>query len=73
MRLSRHAKNRLRWIRRDSPDISEAELLKAVSSTRIHGHDAKGSALYAVVVAGLPLLVVVDEHHGVVVTIWREE
>jgi len=73
MRLSRHAKNRLRWLRRASVQLTEEELVEALGTGSLVGHDLKGNAHHALSLAGTRLVVVIDEREEVVVTIWREE
>lgn len=73
MRLTRHAKNRLRWIQRLAPALSEADLLGALATARRSGQDLKENQYLSVVIEGLRLMVVVDEAEQIVITMWREE
>lgn len=73
MRLTRHAKNRLRFIARRWPGASEPQLLASLTSAKIIGQDVRGNSRLSVEVGGILLTVVVDSVNDVVITIWREE
>jgi len=73
VRLTRHARNRLRFIQRRAPDLSEPRLLEALRSASVLGEDVKGNRRMSIRIDGMLLVVVVDEASRVVVTIWREE
>ena len=73
MRLTRHAKNRLRWIRRVEPDLTEVDLLAALDRGVGIGHDVRNNRLVSVEVRGVQLVLVVDEIEQMVITMWREE
>jgi hypothetical protein len=73
MRLTRHAKNRLRWIRRAEPKLAEADLLAAIDRGTLIGGDVRDNPHVLVEVAGLRLVLVVDEREQMVITMWREE
>ena len=73
MRLTRHARNRLRLLRRRAPDLTEPRVLEALDSASMLGEDMKGNRRMAIEVAEMHLVVVVDEANQFVVTIWREE
>ncbi|MDP9225189.1 MAG: hypothetical protein M3P18_15340 [Actinomycetota bacterium] len=73
MRLTRHAKNRLRWIRRAEPDLAEVELLAAIDRGASIGRDVRDNQHVAVEVGGVQLVLVVDESEQIVITMWREE
>lgn len=73
VRLTRHAKNRLRLLRRRAPELTESGVLEALGSARSLGEDVKGNHRMSVRVAGKLLVAVVDETNQIVVTIWREE
>ena len=73
MRLTRHAKNRLRYIARRWPRVSEEELLKKLAAAEVAGQDLKGNSRLSVEVGGILLIVIVDQGRDVVVTIWRQE
>ena len=73
MRLTRHAKNRLRFFRRRAPELTESRVLEALGSAGSLGEDIKGNRRMSIRIADMLLVVVVDEANQVVVTIWREE
>lgn len=58
MRLTRHAKNRLRYIARREPDVSEARLLDSLASGRLLDRDVKGNRRLEVSAGGILLTVV---------------
>lgn len=72
MRLTRHAKNRLRWMRRSEPTLTEADLLIALGEGVVIGRDVRSNAHVWVRVGGMRLVVVVDEMEQMVITMWRE-
>src|SRR3990172_1491280 len=61
VRLSRHARNRLRWIRRRHPSVSELELLHAVSEGKALGYDDRGHRRGLITVGSMEIVLVVDE------------
>lgn len=61
MRLSRHAKNRLRWIRRAASDLDETRLLEAIGEGSTIGADARGNQQIRVELGYIKLIVVLDE------------
>lgn len=73
MRLTRHAKNRLRWIRRAVPNLTETELIAAIGQGSKIGRDVRDHQHVSIDVAGIRLVLVVDETNRMVITIWREE
>jgi hypothetical protein len=73
VRLTRHARNRLRLIGRLAPDLTEQRLLEALGSASELSEDVKGNRRMSIRLDGMLLVVVVDEANQVVVTIWREE
>jgi hypothetical protein len=73
VRLTRHAKNRLRLLRRRAPELTEPRVLEALGSARSLGRDVKGNRRVSIRIGEILLMVVVDEAKQVVVTIWREE
>lgn len=73
VRLTRHARNRLRLIQRRAPDLTEPRLLEALGSASVLGEDVKGNRRMSLRIDEMVLVVVVDEARQVVVTIWREE
>jgi hypothetical protein len=73
MRLTRHAKNRLRWIRRNVSAVTETDVVAAIDSGETIGRDVKGNRHIAAVMNGVRLVLVVDEERQLVITMWREE
>lgn len=73
MRFTRHAKNRLRWIRRTVSGLDENDLIEALAQGTTIGRDARDNRQVRVAIEGLGLILVVDEEAEMVVTIWREE
>lgn len=73
MRLTRHAKNRIRLIARRAPDVTEEWLLEALTSAVLVGTDVKGNPKFRVRIDAIMLTVVVDEERQIVVTCWRED
>ena len=72
MRLSRHAKNRLRLIARRHPLITADRLFEALPDARTLGYDDRGNRRARLSVGGLALILVIDESRGLVITIWAE-
>jgi hypothetical protein len=72
VRLTRHARNRLRLIQRAWPRVTEATLLEALGSGDMLGRDAKGNRRVSIEIEGIRLVVVIGERDQLVVTIWRE-
>jgi len=73
VRLTRHAKNRLRFIGRRTAPLSECRLLEALASADVVGEDIKGNRRLSIRIDDVLLTVVVDEARQIVITIWREE
>lgn len=73
VRLTRHAKNRLRLIARRAPAVTERWLLEALASAALAGTDVKGNRKFSVRIDAILLTAVVDQERQVVVTLWREE
>lgn len=73
VRLTRHARNRLRLIQRRAPDLTEQRVLDGLGTASLLGEDVKGNRRMSVRIDELYLVLVVDEAKQVVVTIWREE
>jgi hypothetical protein len=73
VRLTRHAKNRLRYIARRWPGVSEEQLLANLAAAEGVDRDVKGNSRLSVEVGGILLIVIVDPGRDVVVTIWRQE
>lgn len=72
MRFTRHAKNRLRWLRRSLPTLSELAIAEAIRSGRERGRDSAGNLKVAVHVGSSNLVIVLDETQDLVITIWKE-
>ena len=72
MRLTRHARNRLRWIARRHPGVSEAKLLEALPGAVTVGYDDRGNRRARMTIGMTNLIVVVDESQGSVITMWVE-
>jgi hypothetical protein len=72
VRLTRHAKNRLRWIGRRHPGVTEQSLLEEISGSETIGYDDAGNRRARLVVRGTTLTVVIDESEGVLITMWVE-
>lgn len=70
VRLSRHARNRLRWIARRHPQVSAAAVMEALPGAETIGYDDRGNRKARVPMGDVRLTVVVDEAASVVVTIW---
>lgn len=73
MRLTRHAKNRLRFIQRRAAMVSEVSILEGLLRASEVGRDMKGNRKLAVRIEQVLLTVVVDDARQIVITIWREE
>jgi hypothetical protein len=73
MRLTRHARNRLRLNRRSAPGVTDGLVLEALEHGADAGYDAKGNKKVRVAIGESMLTVVVDGSRGVVITVWREE
>lgn len=73
MRLTRHAKNRLRLIAKRAPAVTEGWLLEALFTAALVGIDVKGNHRLRVGIDAILLTAVVDRERQVVVTLWREE
>jgi hypothetical protein len=70
VRLTRHARNRLRWIARSHPEATAEDVAEALSTAETIGYDAHRNRKARGVVGGTSMTVVVDERADVVVTIW---
>jgi hypothetical protein len=73
VRLTRHARNRLRLLQRRLPGLTEARLIEGLGSAIAFGADVKGNRRMSIRLDEAVLVLVVDEANQVVVTIWREE
>jgi len=72
VRLTRHARNRLRWIGRRHPSVSEASLLETLPQAVTVGYDDRGNRRARVTLGRAGLIVVVDEAQSVIITVWME-
>lgn len=72
MRLTRHAKNRLRWIARRHETVSEAALLATIPAGVTVGYDERGNRRIRVTVGATRLILVIDESQGSIITMWAE-
>lgn len=72
MRLSRHARNRLRLIARRHPWITAEWLLRGLSHARTLGYDDRGNRRVQLAHGELSIVVVIDDEVGLVITIWVE-
>jgi hypothetical protein len=72
VRLTRHAKNRLRWIARRHPDVSEPMVLEAIPGAVTVGYDDRGNRRARMTIGTTSLIVVIDESQGSVITMWVE-
>lgn len=70
MKLTRHARNRLRWIRRGHPAIGVEALAAALPGAPVLGYDGRGNRRLLVEVADLELIVIFDARDDVLVTLW---
>lgn len=70
MRLTRHARNRLRRIRRCHPEVTSEEILNGLIRGSTLGYDRLGNRLVRITVGGLFVTVVVTGDRRVVITIW---
>jgi len=73
VRLTRHAKDRLRFIGRRGALLSGSRLLEALASADVVGEDIKGNRRLSIRIDDVLLTVVVVEARQIVITIWREE
>jgi hypothetical protein len=72
VRTTRHAKNRLRWIGRRHPSVTETALLNGLSGSETVGYDERGNRRARMQVGATNLTVVIDEEEAVVITVWVE-
>lgn len=72
MRLSRHARNRLRLIAKRHPGITADWLLRGLSDARTLSYDDRGNRRARLRHGEVSIVVVIDEEAGLVVTIWVE-
>ncbi|MGH2656076.1 MAG: hypothetical protein ACRDIZ_05170 [Actinomycetota bacterium] len=72
MKLTRHARNRLRWIARRHRGVTPEAVTEALPGADTIGYDDRGNRKVRAVIGGTRVTVVVDEAADVVVTIWVE-
>jgi len=70
MRMSRHAKNRLRWLRRAHPAVSEQSVTEALGEGRTLGYDDRGHRRVLIEAGSTEIVVVIDEEAELVITLW---
>jgi hypothetical protein len=70
VRLTRHARNPLRWIGRQHPNVTAEALIEALPAAETIGYDDRGNGRVRLAVGGTRLTVVMDESAGVVITLW---
>lgn len=70
MKLTRHARDRLRWIQRVHPAVTAHSLVEALPAAETLGYDDRGNLRARVVVGDAGITVVIDEAEGFVVTLW---
>jgi hypothetical protein len=71
LRFTRHARNKLRRLRRLDPGVTNAAVLRALLQPERREYDEEGKARIVVTIGATELVVVVDETERVVVSIWR--
>jgi hypothetical protein len=72
VRLSRHARNRLRLISRRHPEITAERLLQALPDAQTLGYDDRGNRRARLRFGGITVIVVTDEKAGFLITVWVE-
>jgi len=73
IRFSRHARNRLRYIRRDGTDVTEEDILGALGSGEMLGRVAGRNRRERLRLSGIVLVVIVDRRQHMVITLWKED
>lgn len=71
VKLTRHARNRVRRIARAHPEVTVGRVLEALFAAETLGYDRWGNRHAGVLVGGTRLTVVIDERERVIVTIWE--
>jgi len=61
MKLTRHARNRLRWIQRRRSDVSAKGLIDTLREAESIGYDDRGNRRVQTTVQGTELIVVIDD------------
>jgi hypothetical protein len=73
VRFSRHARNRVRWIARSAPSVSQEEIRAALEDRPTsREYDERGNLRAQISVGGIALTVLLDEDEGLIVTVWRD-
>jgi len=72
VRLTRHARNRLRWIAKSHPRVTAQALAQSLPKAKTMGYDDRGNRKVQLVFGEARLTVVVDDAARVVVTVWVE-
>jgi hypothetical protein len=71
LRFTRHARNKLRRLRRVDPNVSPAAVLRALLQPLRREYDDDGRAKITITIGTAELMVVVDEADRVIVSIWE--
>ena len=72
MRLSRHARNRLRWVARRHPHVTSASVLEALFTADELGYDERGNKRLRAQLEEVTLTLVIDAEEAIVITLWVE-
>lgn len=72
MILTRHARNRIRFIRRTAPDVSAMGIVSAISEGQALEPDPQGRRRVRIEVAGIGLTAVISADGEVLITLWKE-
>jgi len=72
VRFTRHARNRLRWISRRHPAVSEKSLSEALPRAETVGYDEQGNRRARLAIEATGLIVVIDKDRDTVITMWVE-
>lgn len=66
LRFSRHARNRIRWIGRAEPDVTQESIRAALGEHSRDEYDERGNLRTQVVIGTVELTVVIDEEDALV-------
>lgn len=72
MRLTRHAKNRLRWVARRHPEVTADAVFAALPDAETVRYDDVGNRRARIRVGITSLTVVIDDESATVITLWVE-
>jgi hypothetical protein len=72
VKLTRHARNRLRWIGRRHPNVTEARLIEELSTAWPGGYDQRWNRRVRVSIGETQLTLVINESSETVITMWME-